>query len=58
VQEKNGRQWAQLPARPQIESGQVLREPDGKVKYAKILEFTDKQAGFDWSDAVVAAVAR
>src|SRR6516165_5882284 len=47
VHPKEGRQWAQLPSRPQIDKeGTVLRDDDGKVKYAKILEFADKKAAW------------
>ena len=57
VHERDGRSWAQLPARPQIdkETGQVIREGD-KIAYAKVLEFTDKQVANRFSDAVVAAI--
>src|SRR5262245_36266553 len=51
VHEKEGRQWAQLPARPQVDKdGNVLREDDGKIRYAKIMEFADKEAGWKFSD--------
>jgi hypothetical protein len=59
LHQKEDRQWAQLPARPQIDKdGTVLREDNGKVKYAKIMEIDDKRVAWDFSDAVVAAVAR
>jgi hypothetical protein len=59
VHEKEGRQWAQLPARPQLDKdGNVLREDDGKVRYAKIMEFDNKARAYSFSDEVVAAVAR
>jgi hypothetical protein len=59
IHEKDGRQWAQLPARPQVDKdGTVLRDETGKIKYARILEFTDKETGWKFSDAVVAAVKK
>jgi hypothetical protein len=59
VHQKEDRQWAQLPARPQIDKeGNVLREENGKVRYAKILEIEDRRVAWDFNDAVVAAVAR
>ena len=59
IHKKEDRSWAQLPARPQIDSaGNVLREDTGKVKYAKILEIDDKRRAWDFSDAVVAAVKK
>jgi hypothetical protein len=59
VHAKEDRKWAQLPARPQVDKdGNVIREDDGKIKYAKILEFDNKRKAWDFSDAVVEAVAR
>jgi hypothetical protein len=59
IHKRDERQWAQLPSRPQIDKdGTVLREDDGKVKYAKIMEIDDKAKAWAFSDEVVAAVAR
>jgi hypothetical protein len=59
LHEKEDRKWAQLPARPQIDKdGNVMREDSGKIKYAAIMEFTDKRKAWNFSDEVVAAVAR
>jgi hypothetical protein len=57
VHERDGRSWAQLPARPQIdkETGQVVRD-GAKIQYAKVLEFDDREVANRFSDAVVAAV--
>jgi len=57
IHSKDGRSWAQLPARPQLDKdGGVIREDDGKVRYAKIMVFDDKRKAWDFSDAVVEAV--
>jgi hypothetical protein len=60
VHSKNGRAWAQLPARPQLDAdGKAVRDEDsGKIKYAKILEFTDRSHSDAFSDGVVDAVRR
>jgi hypothetical protein len=59
VHARDDRRWAQLPARPQIDKdGAVMREDDGRIKYAKILEIDDKRKSWAFSDEVVAAVAR
>jgi hypothetical protein len=59
IHKRDDRQWAQLPSRPQIDKdGTLMREDDGKVKYAKIMEIDDKAKAWAFSDEVVAAVAR
>ena len=57
LHEKNGRRWAQLPAKPQINrDGVVLRDENGKPKYARILEFESRDASDTFSRACIAAV--
>jgi hypothetical protein len=57
IHEKGGRRWVSLPARPMIDrDGTVLRDEDGKTKYARILEFDTREAGDEFSRAVIAAV--
>jgi hypothetical protein len=59
IHERDGRKWAQLPARPQLDpSGNLVHEPSGKIKYARILSFTDRQAERLFSSWVVSAVER
>jgi hypothetical protein len=57
IHEKGGRRWVSLPARPMIDrDGAVLRDEQGKTRYAPILEFTDREAGDEFSRACIAAV--
>jgi hypothetical protein len=57
IHEKGGRRWAQLPGRPMIDrEGLVLRDEQGKTKYATILQFETRQASDDFSRACIAAV--
>jgi hypothetical protein len=57
IHEKGGRRWASLPGRPMIDrEGMALRGDDGKLRYAKILEFDSREAGDEFSKNVVAAV--
>jgi hypothetical protein len=59
IHEKNDRKWAQLPGRPQLDKdGNALKDENGKVKYAKILEIDDKRVSWEFSEAVVQAVGR
>jgi hypothetical protein len=59
IHERDGRSWAQLPARPQIDkdTGMVVRD-GAKIQYAKVLEFDDRDVANRFSDAVVAAVKK
>jgi hypothetical protein len=59
VHERDGRKWAQLPARPQLDpSGNLVREPNGKIRYARILSFADRETERLFSDHIVSAVER
>jgi hypothetical protein len=50
------RAWATPPGRPWIEDGQLVREPDGKPRYATIISFVNHGRRARWSDTVLAAV--
>ena len=57
VHEKNGKRWAQPPAKPQINrEGVGLRDENGKLKYVRIIEFTSRDASDAFSRNVIAAV--
>lgn len=57
VHEKSGKRWAQLPAKPQISKDrELIKNRDGKVQYATILEFETKQIADAFSDAVIRAL--
>jgi hypothetical protein len=58
VHEKDGRRWAQLPAKPMLNSDRELEREDGKIRYAKILWFETREISDRFSAAVVAAVDR
>jgi hypothetical protein len=56
---KDGKQWAQLPARPMLDANRELeREPDGKPRYARVLWFDDRDTADRFSAAVAAALDR
>jgi hypothetical protein len=58
IHEKNGKTWAALPARPILDANrEVVRDEEGKVKYARTLYFDDRATADRFSDAVVKAVA-
>jgi hypothetical protein len=57
IHQRDGRSWAQLPAKPMLsEKRELAREADGKIRYAKILEFESKEVADAFSRAAVAAV--
>ena len=39
IHEKDGRRWAQPPARPQIKDGALVTDAAGKPQYFPIMEF-------------------
>jgi hypothetical protein len=53
---KNGRQWAQLPAKVQTKDGKVITNADGKAQYVNVFEFTDRPTSDAFSRAVIDAV--
>ncbi len=55
VHRKDGEWWSSLPAMPQLEGGKH-RELDGKKQYRKILEWSDRDIGKQFSAAVVELV--
>jgi hypothetical protein len=58
IHEKNGKRWAALPARPMLDAKrEVVKDEEGKPKYAKTLYFDDRDVADRFSDAVVKAVA-
>jgi hypothetical protein len=57
LHQKGDHRWAQLPAKPQINrDGVVLRDENGKTKYAKILEFESRDVSDAFSRACIKAV--
>jgi hypothetical protein len=56
VHEKGESRWAQLPAKPQIRDGELIRDDAGKVQYWPILEFSTRAARDSFSAAVVRAL--
>jgi len=53
----SGRAWASPPARPWInKDGELVRNRDGKIQYAPIVEFDGKPVRDAFSDAVIRAV--
>ena len=52
----NGRAWAGLPGRPQIDRDGRLITQDGKAQYTRIFEWNTRELGNGFSDAVIELV--
>ncbi len=57
VHEHNGKHWVQLPARPQLdENRELIREENGRVRYATILVFDSTEAAYEFNEAALKAL--
>lgn len=56
IHQKGELRWAQLPAKPQIKDGALIKDSAGKVQYWPVLEFTSDPVRKAFSQAVIAAV--
>jgi hypothetical protein len=52
----NGKLWAAMPGKPLIAEGRAVVDDQGKQKYTKFLEWSDKAAADRFSAAVIAAI--
>jgi len=57
VHQSNGRRWIGLPARAQIDrEGQVRHDGRGRIAYASVIQFTDRDTGDAFSERAIAAL--
>ena len=56
VHQKNAKRWAQLPSKPVIKDGTVVKGDDGKITYLPIMSFTNRAVADAFSAAVIEAV--
>lgn len=57
VHEKNGKRWAQLPSKAQINKDrEVIKDGEGKIKYAPVGAWDNKRVADAFSEAVIRAV--
>jgi hypothetical protein len=52
----NGRAWAGLPGKPQIDRDDRLIRQDGKAQYTQFLEWNTRELGNGFSDALIELV--
>jgi hypothetical protein len=57
IHQSHGRRWIGLPATPQIDrEGRARRDDRGKVAYASVIQFVDRDTGDAFSDRAIAAL--
>jgi hypothetical protein len=56
IHEKNESRWAQLPAKPQVRDGELIRDDIGKIQYLPVLEFTSRAVRDAFSERVITAL--
>jgi hypothetical protein len=56
IHQKGEARWAQLPAKPQIKDGVLVKAATGKVQYVHIMDFDSHDVRDAFSHAVVRAV--
>ena len=56
VYEKAGKRWAQLPAKPEVRDGALVKGGDGRIAYVPIMSFTTRAVADAFSAAVIRAV--
>jgi hypothetical protein len=56
IHERDGRCWAQLPAKPQLRDGIGVKDETGKLQYFPVLEFDSRAVADAFAAAVIAAV--
>jgi len=52
----NGKRWASLPSKPQINGETVQKDDRGKIKYIPIVQWLDRESADRFSNAVIEAV--
>jgi len=57
IHEKGDARWAQLPAKPQVKDGALVKDPGtGKIQYTPIMDFDGRAVRDAFSAAVINAV--
>jgi hypothetical protein len=56
LHQKGDARWAQLPAKPQVRDGALVRDDSGKVQYIHMMDFDSRAVRDAFSAAVINAV--
>jgi hypothetical protein len=53
----NGKRWASLPSRPQLDAnGVAMRDDQHKIKYAPVVQWLSRESSEAFSESVIAAI--
>jgi hypothetical protein len=58
IHAKGDARWAQLPAKPQVKDGALVKDATGKVQYVHIMDFDSRAVRDAFSRAVIDAVLK
>jgi hypothetical protein len=56
VHDKAGARWAGMPGKPIIQNGEIQTDDNGKLRYAAMVEWSNKDAADRFSASVVDAL--
>jgi hypothetical protein len=57
IHQKGASRWAQLPSKPWVKDGALVKDPDtGKIKYIPVMEFDGRAVADAFSRVVIDAV--
>jgi hypothetical protein len=56
IHQKGTARWAQLPAKPQVKDGAIVKDDTGKAQYVNIMDFDSREVRDAFSAAAVRAV--
>ena len=58
IHQRDAQRWAQLPAKPMVRDGELVRDGPNKLRWVEILEFADPKVARGFSSLVCEAVER
>lgn len=58
VHNSAGRHWAGMPSKPMLAPDGTAKREGGKIKYVRVLEWSDKDTGDRFSDALCELVSQ
>jgi len=58
LHQKGAARWVQLPAKPQVRDGALVKDDAGKIQYVHIMDFDSREVRDAFSRACIDAVTR